>query len=204
MPAPALLLALALMASEPAAAAPDGEPLPAGAPSGDYALSAWCYGALSEYLTIYDRVKPDLIDIDKKFGSSVQNEAEPYADDVAALREELKVIGGSVEAAEKASPRPITPEGVAALELGRSIWRPVEEKSRRELARAWLSWGLPDRCDSNARTLSAKSALLGQALKYNETSATEAPPTTQSPAPTLTPADPAPTPSGGETPHPPT
>lgn len=188
----ALFLALALMASDPTPGAADSEPLPPGAPSAPYQLSAWCYGALSEYLTIYDRVKPDLIDIDRKFGSSVKNESQPYADDVAALREELKVIGASVEAAEKASPRPITPEGVAALAQGRSIWRPVEEKSRRELARAWLSWGLPDRCDSNARTLSANSALLGQALKYNETSATQAPPTTQSPAPTLAPTEPAP------------
>jgi hypothetical protein len=63
--------------------------------------------------------------------------------------------------------------------MGRAIWTPAEEKTRRELARAWLSWALPDRCDSNAHELAAKSALLGKVLKYNTTSATDA----EAPAP---------------------
>lgn len=146
----------------------DAEPLPAGAPTEDYPLSAWCYGALDEYLIIYDRVKPDLKAIDRMFGSSVKNEAEPYASDMAAAHDELKVLAGAVEAAEKASAKPITEQGAAAIRKGRAIWSPAEARSRRELARAWLSWGLPDRCDANARTLTARSALLGQALKYNQ------------------------------------
>src|SRR5262249_47478016 len=70
---PALILALALAAvaapvqSAPPATAPPaattGEPLPPGAPTDDYQLTAWCYGALKEYLDIYERVKPDLVDI---------------------------------------------------------------------------------------------------------------------------------------------
>lgn len=186
MPLPALVLAVALMASD-AATPPEGEPLPSGAPKQEYPLAAWCYGALSEYLDVYDRVKPDLIAIDKQYGSSVPNEKEPYASDMAAARVELKVIGRAVQEAEQASPAPIAPQGVEAINLGRSIWRPAELKTRRELARAWLSWALPDRCDSNARELSAKSALLGKALKYDNPSATDAPappapPTADTPA----------------------
>jgi hypothetical protein len=184
MPA-ALILALSLMAAD-AAPPPVGEPLPAGAPQKDYPLAAWCYGALSEYLDVYDRVKPDLITIDKMFGSSVPHEKEPYASDMAAARVELKVIGRAVQAAEQASPKAIAPEGVEAINLGRSIWRPAETKTRRELARAWLSWALPDRCDTNARELASKSALLGKALNYNAPSATDAPPP---PTPEAAPAE---------------
>ena len=159
-----------------------GEPLPAGAPTQPYELAAWCYGAMSEYLSIYDTVKPDLRAIDKLFGSSVKNEKEPYAQDMAAARDELKILAGAVEAAEKASPQVIAPRGVTAVNSGRAIWSVAEQGTHRELARAWLSWGLPDRCDSNARELAAKSALLGQVLKYNVPSATDAPPATPAPA----------------------
>ena len=173
--------------SMPAPADP-GEPLPPGAPTQPYPLSAWCYGALSEYLDIYDRVQPDLRAIDKMFGSSVKNEKQPYASDIAAARDELTVLAGAVEAAEKASPSPIQEEGRASVKTGRAIWAPAEGKSERELARAWLTWGLPDKCDSTARQLSASSAVLGQALKYNAGQETPAPATEAAPAPSSTPS----------------
>ena len=192
MSVPALMLALALMAADapPPGSPPQGEPLPAGAPTQDYPLTAWCYGAMSEYLDIYERVKPDLKAIDKMFGSSEPNEPQPYASDMAAAHVELKVLADAVVAAEKASPSPIAPQGAEAVKLGRSIWTPAEAKTSRELARAWLSWALPDRCDSTARTLATKSALLGQALKYNSP-----PPST----PDTGAAPPAPPPSTAET-----
>jgi hypothetical protein len=186
MPIPALLLSLSLIAADPAPA-PDAEPLPAGAPTESYPLAAWCYGALSEYLDVYDRVKPDLRAIDKMFGSSEPHEKEPYADDMAAARIELKKIGHAVQAAEQASPAAISPRGIQAIDQGRAIWRPAEMKTSRELARAWLTWALPDRCAVNAKDLATKSALLGQALKYNNPSALDAP-TATSPQPATTPA----------------
>ena len=183
MTPPALLLALALMAAD----APPRRPRRSASPcrparrQEDYPLTAWCYGAMSEYLDIYDRVKPDLRTIDKMFGCSVPNEKEPYADDMAAARQELKVLANAVEAAEKASPNPIAPQGVDAIKQGRSIWSSAEAKTRRELARAWLSWALPDRCDSTARQLATRSALLSPLLKYNSPS--QAPASTPEPAP---------------------
>ena len=170
-----LTLTLGVAPLSAARAADEGEPLPAGAPTEPYQLAAWCFGAMSEYLDIYDRVKPDLKDIDRLFGSSVKNEDSPYADDVTAARVELKVLAGAIEAAERASPQVIAPRGVEAVKLGRAIWGPVEARSRRELARAWMSWALPDRCDANAHELTAKSALLGRVLKYNAPSANDAP-----------------------------
>jgi hypothetical protein len=176
-----LAFGLTLGSAGLARAADEGEPLPSSAPTKPYDLAAWCYGAMSEYLDVYDRVKPDLRDIDKLFGSSVKNEAQPYASDMAAAREELKVLADAVTAAEKASAQVISPEGAASVKQGRAIWSPAEERTHRELARAWLSWALPDRCDTNARELAAKSALLGKVLKYNATSATDAAPSDPGP-----------------------
>lgn len=213
-----LAIGLLLSSSTQAWSADEGEPLPQGAPTEPYLLAAWCYGAMSEYLTIYDTVKPDLKDIDRLFGTSVKNEPEPYASDIAAARDELKVLGKAVTAAEQASAQVIAPQGVEAVKFGRSIWTPVEEKTRRELARAWLSWALPDRCDANARELTSKSALLGQVLKSSAGSATDpAPPppeagasaTANAPAPdtaatnapaTASPAPAADTPAAAPTP----
>ncbi len=155
---------------------PDGEPLPAGAPTQPYELAAWCYGAMDQYLYIYGQILPQLREIDRLFGTSEKNEPQPYADDMAAAQVELGVLKNAVQSAEKASLKVISPEGARAVSLGRGIWGPAETHTRRELARAWLSWALPDRCDTNARELAAKSNLLGQALKYNGPSATESPP----------------------------
>src|SRR5579859_8294194 len=102
-----LVLALTLMASAAPPPQDGGEPLPPSAPSDSYELSAWCYGALGEYLSVYEKVKPDLRDIDHMFGTSVV-EDEPYHSDMAAARDELKMIANSVTQAEKASPRPIS------------------------------------------------------------------------------------------------
>jgi len=161
----ALILAATLLTAAPAAA-DGGEPLPPGAPTDSYELAAWCYGALDEYLAIYEKVIPDLKDMDRIFGTSVV-EAKPYEQDMAAYHVELKIIGDAVTDAEKASPQPISQRGLAALRQGQAIWSLAEAKSERELARAWMLWSLPDRCDSNARELAQRSLLFGKALSYN-------------------------------------
>ena len=165
----AIAFALALAATK--AAPVEAEPLPKGAPTQPYPLAAWCYGALSEYLYIYQRVTPDLVAIDKMFGTSVPNEKAPYAHDMAAYRVELRKIGEAVRTAEQASDKPIAAQGSAAMRQGRAIWAPAEMQPERKLADAWLTWDLPDRCASNAEELTMKSRLLGQALKYNNPSA---------------------------------
>ncbi len=129
-----------------------GEPLPPGAPSEPYELTSWCYGALGEYLTVYRQVIPDLQEIDRRFGTPVQ-EAEPYTADVAAARQALERFALAMGAAERAAPQPIATRGAAAIRQGRNIWAVAKQGTRRQLARAWLYWGVPDRCDEVARDL---------------------------------------------------
>ena len=197
---PALLFALSLFAADPVlpdtpvatappaapAAAPKPEAAPAaeadsdgvlaGAPKDDYGFVAWCYGALGEYLSIYDDIKPDLKAIDKMFGSPVV-EAEPYHEDMAAARVAQKRFAAAMTAAEKASPQPISQYGADSIDKGRNIWSVVKLKTRRNMVDAWLFWGVPDRCETTAKALKTRSSLLGQAL------AASTPPPEAKPAP---------------------
>lgn len=161
----ALLMALAILQADAAAAqppAPDAqaapaaqsetEDVPAGAPTDDYGFVSWCYGALDEYLTIYPKVLPDLKDIDKTFGSPVQEDV-PYAKDVALEHKALDRFAAAMQAAQKASPQPIADQGQAAVAQGRGIWAKVEALPSRQLADAWLFWGVPVRCETTAKSL---------------------------------------------------
>lgn len=148
--------------------------LPPGAPRDDYGLVGWCYGALGEYLSIYDDIKPDLKAIDKMFGSPVV-EKEPYSEDVAELRKAEKRFAAAMEAAEKASPQPISQHGADSIEKGRSIWSVVRLKTRRNLVDAWLFWGVPNRCETTSKSLKTRATLLGQAMAVNAPAA-ESPP----------------------------
>ena len=162
------LMALSILAAEPAmepppanpdpaASAQETEDIPPGAPTDDYGFVSWCYGATDEYLTIYTKVLPDLKDIDKTFGSPVKEEV-PYAADVAAEHKALKRFGDAIAAAEKATPDPInSTEGQAAIAKGRSIWSVAETLPERKLADAWLFWGIPVRCERTAKSLHAHS-----------------------------------------------
>ncbi|HEX3407639.1 MAG TPA: hypothetical protein VHS81_10415 [Caulobacteraceae bacterium] len=190
----ALVLAATLVMAAPPSDGGAGEPLPPGAPTDSYELAAWCYGALDEYLLIYEKVIPDLKAIDAKFGTDVK-EAQPYHTDMAAYRVELKVIGDAVTAAEKASATPIADHGVASMNDGRHIWSVAEGKERRELARAWMMWALPDRCDGNARELTQRSALFGKALNYNQGAAPQDAPAPAPPPPPAPDATAAPPPA---------
>lgn len=186
---PGLLLTLALLttpADEPVSTAPPpptaeqvaratpGEPLPPGAPTDPYELTSWCYGALGEYLAVYDRVIPDLRDIDRAYGSSVHNEAQPYAADIAAARLALRRFATAMRTAERASAQPIATRGAAAVQQGRAIWTIAERGSRRALARAWLYWGVPDQCEITALSLQERSSVLAANLAVNDPAAAAA------------------------------
>jgi len=198
----ALVLAASLVMAAPPADDGAGEPLPPGAPTDSYELAAWCYGALDEYLLIYQKVIPDLKAIDREFGTQVK-ETQPYHSDMAAARSELKVIGSAVTGAEKASPTPISERGVDAMNDGRHIWSVAEAKPHRELARAWMMWALPDACDANARELGKRSSLMGATLRYNEggdkaAGGGEAPAPAPAPAPGATAPSDQPPPKSGD------
>jgi len=159
--------------------------IPPGAPSDDYGLVGWCYGALGEYLSIYDDIKPDLKAIDKMFGTPVV-EAEPYHEDMAEARKAEKRFAAAMEAAEKASPQPIAQHGLDSVDKGRAIWSVARLKSRRNLVDAWLFWGVPNRCETTSKALKARATLLGQAMAVSAP-AVEA---SAKPAPDVGPATP--------------
>ncbi|MBI1407926.1 MAG: hypothetical protein GC145_17565 [Caulobacter sp.] len=145
-------------------------PVPAGAPSDDYGLVAWCYGALSGHMALYDKVIGDVevieVEIAKIPGAPPADMAS-YKTQREAGKETLKIFGRAMEAAEKASPTAISPYGAEALKKGNAIWMTVRNGDRKYLAREWMSWGLPGRCLPTAERLQARSALFGQALNYN-------------------------------------
>lgn len=152
-PAPA-----ASTAAEPQPAdayAPSGisptEDVPPGAPTDDYGFVSWCYGATDEYLAIYTKVLPDLKDIDQLVGSPVKEDV-PYAQDVALEHKALDRFGHAMQAAEKADPS-IADQGKTDVAQGRSFWANVEAGPSRQLADAWLFWGIPVRCETTAKTL---------------------------------------------------
>src|SRR4051794_33193458 len=103
----AFVLALALLTTQadgPVSTAPTmptsteaqrGEPLPPGAPSEPYELTAFCYGALSEWLAIYRQVIPDVQAIQRSTGG--QTEAEPFAGDVEAGRQAFERWGRAMQ-----------------------------------------------------------------------------------------------------------
>jgi len=197
------VFALASQAPVPALAAPqpatiaiqdqENEDIPPGAPTDDYGFVAWCYGALDESLSVYSTVLPDLKDIDARFGSPVK-EATPYAEDIVDEHKALKRFAAAMEAAERASPQAIADKGVAAMNKGRSIWDPAKAQPRRQLAHAWLMWGLPNRCEATAKTLKVRATLLGQAMAVGAPRL-DTPAHQDAPAPPATPATaPAPTP----------
>ena len=168
--------------------------IPPGAPRDDYGLVGWCYGALGEYLSIYDDIKPDLKAIDKMFGTPVV-EAEPYHDDMAEARKAEKRFAAAMEAAEKASPQPIAQHGADSIDKGRGIWSVARLKSRRNLVDAWLFWGVPNRCETTSKALKARATLLGQAMAVSAPTV-DAPPkptpdTSAAPRPTPDKSDPS-------------
>jgi len=206
--ATALLLALALLAQDapvstaPTASAPPPRTQPAAtAPTDDYGYVGWCYGALSGYVDLYDKVMPEVTRIEKTFpgpdGFNAAMKEYPAMRDQA--RKDLLVYRSAIVAAEKASPRPISEYGAAAIKKGRSVWTGAEQVEKARVAQVWMSWAPPGDCDTRAKALETKSNLFGQALNYNvkkgeapAPSATEASPAVEAAAPVAEPQAPAP------------
>jgi hypothetical protein len=174
--ATAFLLALALMAQDapvstaPTASAPPPRTQPAAtAPTDDYGYVGWCYGALGGYVELYDKVMPEVTRIEKTFpgpdGFNAAMKEYPAMRDQA--KKDLLVYRSAIVAAEKASPRPISEYGAAAIKKGHSVWSGADQIDKARLAQVWMSWSPPGDCDTRAKTLETKSNLFGQALNYN-------------------------------------
>jgi hypothetical protein len=172
----ALLLTLAMMGQVSAPIAPA-----ATAPTDDYGYVSWCYGALGGYLDLYDKVMPEVTRIEKAFPGpdGVAASLKTYPEMRAQARLDLKTFTGAITAAEKASPRPISEYGRAAINKGRTVWAGSETVNKARLAQVWMSWSPPGDCETRAKTLEKRSNVLGKALIYNAapTAATKPEPT---------------------------
>jgi hypothetical protein len=160
----ALLLTLAMMGQVSAPIAPA-----ATAPTDDYGYVSWCYGALGGYLDLYDKVMPEVTRIEKAFPGpdGVAASLKTYPEMRAQARLDLKTFTGAITAAEKASPRPISEYGRAAINKGRTVWAGSDTVNKARLAQVWMSWSPPGDCETRAKTLEKRSNVLGKALIYN-------------------------------------
>lgn len=218
----ALLLALALLAQDPATAPQATAQSPNAPPADEYGYVAWCYGALGGYAALYDRVMPEVTRIEKAFPGpdGVAASLKTYPELKTQAQKDLKTFASAITAAEKASPRPISEYGGAQVKRGSAIWQGADSVDKARLAQMWMSWSPPGDCERRAKTLETKSTILGKALNYNSVSATTAapappasqpveaapPPAAQTPAPQTpapqTPAPETPAPQPAVTPKP--
>lgn len=160
--ATALLLALTMMGQAPVAPA-------ATPPSDDYGYVAWCFGALGGYVDLYDQVMPEVTRIEKAFPGpdGVEASLKTYPEMRAQARTDMKIFTAAITAAERASPRPISEYGGAAVKKGRSVWSGADSANKARLAQVWMSWSPPGDCETRAKALEKRSNILGKALIYN-------------------------------------
>lgn len=168
---------------EPAPVAVVETPYPPDAPKDDYGLVAWCYGLLSGYLELHDRVLPEVTRIEGAFrkpGTSLADDMAVYEDMQKVSRANMKLFERAMEAAERASIRPINQVGAAAVARGRSTWSAAANLPTRIVAQQWMGWTLPGVCPTRAEALETRAKLMGLTFKVNEPSpeaaAAEAPP----------------------------
>jgi len=185
---PALLLALALLTADDSAAtaAPASPARPTGAPASDYGLVAWCYGALRGYLDLHDQVMPEVTRIESTYrrpGSKLADDLAVYDQMQRQGKKSLASFAKAMEAAEKASLRPLNAQGAVYVQKGRSVWAAASNVSKARLAQEWMSWTLPAACETTAVTLEQRAKLGGAALQVNA-----------EPDPLASPEVPAPTP----------
>ncbi len=162
--APFFALAMMMADPQPTVAPPAPaaeEALPPGAPSDDYGLVEWCYGALQGHMAMYTIVKPEL---DKLPDSKPKETAVLDAEQAKAGREYLALYKRAIDAAEKASPQAISERGMQARSMGGAIWTPAKQADSRTQMWSYLGWELPGRCETSAERLYEKSLLSAQAL----------------------------------------
>src|SRR5262249_295436 len=148
------------------------QPWPAGVPHDDYQLVAWCYGMLRGYLDLHDQVMPEVTRIETEFrppGRKLSDDLKVYADMQKEGKAQLKAFQAGLTDAEKASLKPINTLGAQQVAKGHAIWQADAGVTKARLAQEWMSWALPARCESTAKTLKERATLLGAGFKVNAT-----------------------------------
>jgi len=163
------------------------------APTDDYGYVGWCYGAISAYVDLYDRAMPEVIRIERAWPtpSTEENIAVIYPEQREEAKRNLVLFARAMEAAEKASPTLIQPQGAAAIKRGRAVWTGATNVPKAQLAQFWMSWSPPAKCAETAKTLETRSRLFGQALASTTPIVAPPPPVAEAEeaAPLVLPAD---------------
>ncbi len=188
-------LLLGAPAAAPAEEAPPEDRFPTGAPHDDYQFVAWCYGSLRGYLDLHDKVMPEVTRIESTYrppDRKLSDDLKVYADMQKEGRTQLKQFQAALTAAEKASLKPINTVGAAAVSKGADVWRMAPDVTPARLAQEWMSWALPARCETTAKSLKEKATLMGGAFRVNDEP--------DAPAEAAAPPADAPPPAAAETP----
>lgn len=134
----------------------DGEdPFPTGAPTDDYGFMGWCYGALAGHLALYDKVLPQVRRIEGEFPDT-DTPLDKVMDGYRVQHqrgEKILLTYGRALDIEEATGKTGGAERGAVVGNGREAWKGSDTADPRQLAQLWMSWSLPDRCESTAARL---------------------------------------------------
>ena len=123
---------------------------PSGAPTDDYGFVGWCYGALAGHLALYDKVLPEVQRIEGEFpdaGTPLDRVMDGYRVQHQRGEKILVDYGRALDVVE-ATGKTGGVDRAAAVAKGREAWKGADSASPRQLAQTWMSWALPDRCQS--------------------------------------------------------
>lgn len=136
------------------------DPFPAGAPTDDYGFMAWCYGALSGHVALYDKALPEVRRIEAEFPEPGRSIDQVMADYTAQheLGHKLLETYSRVLDIEEATGRTHGHKRAAIVARGRDVWKGADAAEPRALAQLWMSWALPGRCHATAARLDPTAA----------------------------------------------
>lgn len=188
--APASPVSTSPAAAEPAAAS--ASPALTGAPADDYGFVAWCRGALTGHMELFQSASPEIARVREqkarvlltgKSGAEAEKIQASLAKDAAredeldieqhkAGEDYLTLYQSALTAAEAAgSPHA---RGEEAASQGYRIWSAARASDGKTQMYSYLMWELPGRCETAAKSLKEKSSLFGAAFRKAE--AAPAPP----------------------------
>lgn len=132
------------------------DPFPAGAPTDDYGLVGWCYGALAGHMDLYKSVMPEVERIERAFPDpavSTDEALKAYSDQHEMGAKDLDMFKSALDAADKTKPGGHDAARQASVKLGHEAWKGADTASKRTVAQLWMSWELPARCEVTAQRL---------------------------------------------------
>ncbi len=131
------------------------DPYPAGAPTDDYGLVAWCYGALSRHMELRTKVWPEVERIEAEFpepGVPLKDALATYDQQEKAGQAELDLYARALDLAEVAHADGAA-DRATVVQKGRDAWKGADALTAKALAPQWMSWALPARCGQTARKM---------------------------------------------------